>query len=79
LLAAHIAVHEVLNAYAIATAECFAIGVTVPTVYPRVPVLIAIIYIGTAMVSIVFACALDAVTKAATLNITLILRWRRFP
>lgn len=68
-----------LNADAIAAAECFPIGVTIATVYIGVPVLVAIVYIGAAMVSIVFACSLDTVTKAAALDVPLILRWRGLP
>jgi hypothetical protein len=69
----------VLNADAVATAECFPIGVTIATVYVGVPVLVAIVYVGATMVPIVFACSLDTVTKAAALDVPLILRWRGLP
>jgi hypothetical protein len=71
-------VHEVLDASAIATAECVTIGVAVTARNLGVAVLITIIYIGTAMVSIVFASSIDAVLIAATLDIP-ISSWRRIP
>jgi hypothetical protein len=68
-----------LNADVIATTERFLIGAAIPARYFGMLVLITIIYIWAAMVSVIFACTLDAVTKAATLNISLILRWGRIP
>lgn len=68
-----------LNADAIAAAKRLPIGVAVPAVYIGVPVLVAIVYIRAAMVSVVFACAFDAVTKTAALDISLVLRWRGLP
>jgi uncharacterized sodium:solute symporter family permease YidK len=69
----HVAVHEVLNADAIATAKCFTIGRTVPAGDVGMAILIAVIYIGAPVVSIVLAGAFNAVAVAATLNILAVL------
>lgn len=76
--AAHVAVHEVLNADIVATTKCFPVGTAVPSGDVGMPVLVAIIYIRSAMVSVVFAGSFNTIVEAATLNF-LILRRRRFP
>jgi hypothetical protein len=68
-----------LDADAIATAKCFLISAAVAARDIGVPVFVAIVYIGTAMVSIIFAGTFNAIAEAATLNLLLKLRRRGFP
>lgn len=78
-LAAHVAVHEVLNADAVTPAKRLLICAAVAAGNVRMPVLIAVIYIRTTVVPIVLAGAFNAVAEAALLNRLPILRWRGFP
>ena len=61
-----------LNSHLIAAAKRIPIGATIPARNTGMLVLIAVVYIGAAMVSEVFACSLDSVAETAALYLLLI-------
>jgi hypothetical protein len=67
-----------LYAYPVTTFEASAVCLAVPLPHRRMTVFLAVIYVGTPMIAVVFARTLDALVKPVALDL-IQLAWRSLP